>query len=273
MKKAGLAYYLATALLVCFGSPPLFSQEQLEPEEIIERFAARESEFLKLWNQYTYTQDVLIEVLNEMGRVVEQKRLEFEVYFTSDGERKTRLVDEQGQLRSIGISEQDMQDFVELQPFVLTTEQLPNYDINYEGTEWVDELHTYIFDVEPKEIEDGKRYFEGRVWVDDLDLQIVRSKGKIVPDYEDNKFPEFEMLRQQVDGEHWFPVWIKADDHLTFGNFWNRRSVHVREWITLEDFQKYEVGTSIRYVGPEGEPEADTTSDEDSSSDEDPENR
>jgi len=264
MRKIGRPYVLAVALLFLKSSPVLVAQEELKPEEIIERFAAKESEFLKLWNQYTYRQDVLIEVLNDMGRVVEQKRLEFEVYFTNQGERKTRLVDEQGELRSIGITEEDMQDFIELQPFVLTTEHLPDYDIEYKGTEWVDELHTYIFDVKPKKIEKGKRYFEGRVWVDDLDLQIVRTKGKIVPDYRDNKFPEFETLRQQVDGENWFPVWIKADDHLTFGNFWNRRSVHVREWITLEDFQKYEVGTSIRYVGPETGEETDSSSEPES---------
>ena len=111
----------------------------------------------------------------------------------------------------------------------------------------MDEINTYVFDVKPRKVKSGKRYFKGRIWVDDLDLQIVKTRGKIVPDYRDNKFPEFETIRQQVDGAYWFPVWTKADDHLEFGSFYQKRRVHVREWITYEDFKKLEVDTSIRY--------------------------
>lgn len=234
-------------LLFFFGQPAGGSQTRPDPQQIIERFAAKESEFQKVWNQYTYTQNLTVEVLNRQGNVAEQKEMVIEVFFDTKGKRKTRIVKERGELFSVQMTEQDLHDAIELQPFVLTKEELPKYDIKFKGEEWVDEINTYVFDVKPKKKREGERYFKGRIWVDDLEFQIVKTKGKIVPDLENNKFPEFVSIRQQVDGKYWFPVWIKADDHLTFGNFFNRRTVHIREWITLKNFQRFEVDTRIQF--------------------------
>ena len=254
MKKILL---LPLSLLVCVG---LGAQSELKPEEIIDRFAARKTEFKELWQQYTYTQKIVFQILDDRGEVKEQREMLVEVYFTKDGKRETRVLADRGRLRSVRVSQEDIDDAVHRQPFVLTTEELPIYRVEYRGEEQVDELYTYVFDIEPRRIQEGKRYFEGRIWVDDLDFQIVRSVGKVVPDYRDNKFPKFETLRQQVDGEHWFPVWTEADDVLRFGR---GRSVRVRELITYTDFQKFEVNTSIRYEPIEGqEPEEDAGLDE-----------
>ena len=246
--------------LLAFTS--LSAQADLRPEEIIERFASMETEFKELWQQYTYTQKIVFQVLDDRGEVQEQREMRVEVYFTKDGKRETRTLDDWGRLRSVRVSPEDIDDAVHRQPFVLTTEELPSYRVEYRGEEQVDELYTYVFDIEPRRIAEGKRYFEGRIWVDDLDFQIVRSVGKVVPDYRDNKFPRFETLRQQVDGEHWFPVWTEADDVLRFGR---GRSVRVRELITYDDFQKFEVNTSITFEPIEGEepdPEEDASPDE-----------
>lgn len=246
--------------LLFFAS--LGAQADLSPEEIIERFAAMETEFRELWQQYTYTQKIVFQVLDDRGEVKEQREMWVEVYFTKDGQRKTRTLNDRGRLRSVRVSQEDIDDAIHRQPFVLTTDQLPHYKVEYRGEEQVDELYTYVFDIEPRRLEKGKRYFEGRIWVDDLDFQIVRSVGKVVPDYRDNKFPKFETLRQQVDGEYWFPVWTEADDVLRFGR---GRSVRVRELITYENFRKFEVNTSIRYEpieGQEPEPEPEPEQDE-----------
>ena len=222
-------------------------QAGLTPEEIIERFAARESEFAEVWEHYTYNQTFIVEVLSDRDRVKEKMTIEMEIYFTADGERKMRILSERGALYSLSLTDEDIDDAVNLQPFALTREQLPSYKVDYEGVERVDELDTYVFDVKPKRIEKGKRYFEGRIWVDQLDLQIVRTVGKAVPDLGNNKFPRFETIRQQIDGHNWFPVWTHADDHLKFGSFLNRNTVHIRQWILYRDFQKFEVGTSIKF--------------------------
>lgn len=228
--------------LLYFSS--LCAQTDLKPEEIIQRFAAMETEFQELWQQYTYTQNIAYQVLDEQGEVREQREMWVEIYFTEDGKRETRILDDRGRLQSVRVTQEDIDDAVHRQPFVLTTASLPDYRIAYFGEEQVDELYTYVFDIEPRRIAKGERYFEGRIWVDNLDFQIVRSVGKVVPDYDDNKFPKFETLRQQIDNKFWFPVWTEADDILRFSR---SQSVRVRQLITYENFKKFEVNTSIRY--------------------------
>ncbi len=232
-------------LLLIIPGLNLRAAEDLDPEEIIKRFAAKELEFKKVWEQYTYTQHILFQVLSLDGEVREEQEMSVEVYFTSDGKRKTRTLKERGKLRSLRVSKEDLDDAIYRQPFVLTTEELPNYRIEYRGEKLIDELYTYEFDVEPREIKKGQRYFKGRIWVDDIDFQIVMTRGKVVPDYSDNKFPRFETVREQIDGDYWFPTWTEADDILQFG----QRRVRIRELITYENFKKFEVNTSIKY-GP-----------------------
>ena len=223
----------------------LKAAQDLDPEDIIKRFAAKEAEFKEVWEKYTYTQHILFQVLSLDGEVREEQELRVEVYFTSDGKRKTRTLEERGKLRSLRVSKEDLDDAIYRQPFVLTTLELPNYRIEYRGEKLIDELYTYEFDVEPRQIKKGQRYFKGRIWVDDIDFQIVMTRGKVVPDYSDNKFPRFETVREQIDGDYWFPTWTEADDILQFG----QRRVRIRELITYENFKKFEVNTSIKY-GP-----------------------
>jgi len=236
-------------LLLAIPGLNLRAAEDVDPEEIIKRFAAKELEFKAVWEQYTYTQHILFQILSFEGDVQEEQQMTVEVYFTSDGKRKTRTLEERGQLRSLRVSKEDLDDAIYRQPFVLTTLELPNYRIEYRGEKLIDELYTYEFDVEPRKIEKGQRYFKGRIWVDDIDFQIVMTRGKVVPDYSNNKFPKFETVREQIDGDYWFPTWTEADDILQFG----QRRVRIRELITYENFKKFEVNTSIKYGPIEGE--------------------
>ncbi len=238
-------------LLVAIPGLNLRAAQDPDPEEIIKRFAAKEAEFKEVWEKYTYTQHILFQVLSLDGEVREEQEMRVEVYFTSDGKRKTRTLEERGKLRSLRVSKEDLEDAIYRQPFVLTTEELPQYKIEYRGEKLVDELYTYVFDVEPRKIKKGQRYFKGRIWVDDIDFQIVMTRGKVVPDYSDNKFPKFETVREQIDGDYWFPTWTEADDILRFG----QRQVRIRELITYEDFRKFEVNTSIQYESIGGEEE------------------
>lgn len=218
------------------------------PDEIIERFAAKEAEFSRIWQQYTYTQHIVFQVIGRSGKVAEQQLMTVEVFFTGEGKREVRTLEDRGSLRSVRVTKEDIEDAVHRHPFVLTTDQLPEYKIEYKGKERVDELNTYVFEVKPRKIRRGERYFRGRIWVDDLDFQIVMTRGKVVPDYGNNKFPEFETVREQIDGRYWFPTWTKADDVLRFGSaLGGYRQVHVRQLITYKNFQKFEVGTSIQY--------------------------
>jgi len=59
------------------------------------------------------------------------------------------------------MTEQDIDDIENRLPFVLTSDEIPEYNILYVGLQQQDELHCYVFDVAPKEIVGKKRYFQG----------------------------------------------------------------------------------------------------------------
>jgi hypothetical protein len=99
-----------------------------------------------------------------------------------------------------------------------------------------DELDCNVFSVKPKKIKSDQLYFQGKIWVDDRDLQIVRTIGKVVPQ-KDNKFPEFETIRQMIDNKYWFPVWTHAEGFLKFSA---DEVVQLEETITYEDYKRFQ---------------------------------
>jgi TonB family protein len=105
-----------------------------------------------------------------------------------------------------------------------------------------------VFDVTPKVMpkKTTDRMFAGRVWVDDQDLQIVKSKGKGVPETKNNKFPIVETYRQQVDGKYWFPVYAYADDDIIFENGTDLR---IRMRVKYTDYVVGHAKVKITEVG------------------------
>lgn len=223
------------------------------PEEIIKRFAAKETEFAKARDQYTYRQDVKVQTLD--GNTVDGEYHEvFDVMFDDKGHRIENVVfAPQSNLTKIFMSQEDFQDIRHRLPFVLTEEDLPEYNILYVGQQKEDELQCYVFDIAPKKIEGKKRYFQGRVWVDNHDFQIVKTYGKTVPDIrqkhgdQENLFPKFTTWRQQIDGQYWFPVYTKADDELHF----KLEDVHIKEIVKYEDYKRFGANSKILYEGRE----------------------
>src|SRR2546423_4042236 len=220
----------AVAAVIVFAVPA-FSQEGplsndqpkgLTSDQIIQKFAAKEKEFKEARDNYTFRQDVKVQTLD--GKTVTGEYREvFDVTYDNQGKHLENVVfAPQTTLTEILMSPEDLQDIRHLLPFVLTTEEIPEYDILYVGQQQEDELHCYVFDVAPKRIEKNKRYFQGRIWVDDQDFQIVKTTGKSVPDIkimkkkklEENLFPRFTTWREQIDGKYWFPTFSSADDTL-----------------------------------------------------------
>jgi hypothetical protein len=231
------------------------SKPKPDIQEIIRRFAAKEEQFKKARENYTYRQIVKVQELSPEGEVGGTYEIDSDIIFTPDGTRTEKVVYAPlSTLRRISISPEDERDLRSIQPFVLTTEDLPKYNIEYQGRQKVDELSTYVFKVGPKQLEKGQRYFEGMVWVDDRDYQIVKTYGKAVPDIrkngEENLFPRFETYRQQIDGKYWFPTWTGADDTLYFANGPQR----IRMLVRYEDYKQFKSQTTITYGGEADQP-------------------
>ena len=221
-------------------------------DEIIQKFAAKEKEFKLAREKYTWRQSVSVATVD--GDTVDGEYKEvFDVLFDATGKRIEQVVfAPQSTLERIQMTPEDMQDIRKLMPFVLTSDEIPEYNIKYVGQQKEDELNTYVFDISPKQIEKGKRYFEGRVWVDDHDLQIVKTFGKAVPDIKkgknnENLFPKFTTWRQQIDGQYWFPTYTKADDELHF----SIGDVHTRQIIKYTNYKRFGSAVKITYDGQE----------------------
>jgi len=221
------------------------AKKDLQPEEIIKAFTAKESEFYEAWINYYYRQVASIKVLSVDGAPAnEAMTLVFDVVFLDDGTREVKLTERTGRLRSVMWTPDDQDVITNYQPFALTAKDLPNYNLDYEGKERVDELDTYVFSVKPKSTKDGKLHFQGKIWVDDTDLQIVRTVGKVVPQTQDSQFPEFETLRQLVDKKYWFPVWSHANSVLDFRN----SRVRIEETITYEGFKQFKSSVVVKPI-------------------------
>lgn len=220
-------------------------------DQIIQRFAAKEKQFKEARDNYTFRQDVRVQTLD--GKTVTGEYREvFDVTYDNQGKHLENVVfAPQNTLEEIMMSPEDLQDIRHLLPFVLTTEEIPEYDILYVGQQQEDELHCYVFDIAPKKIEGKKRYFQGRIWVDDQDLQVVKTSGKTVPDIRkknnENLFPKFTTWREQVDGQYWFPAYTLADDTLHF----KVNDVHIKEIVKYTDYKRFGSNTKITYEGKE----------------------
>lgn len=222
-------------------------------QQIIDQFTAKESVFRQAMANYTYERSVKVETIDDDGKVDGQYFQVTDISFDPDGKRFEHVVlAPASSLERIQMSPADFQDIEQRLPFVLTKEDVAQYDLTYVGKQNVDEVGTYVFDVRPKVIEKNKRYFQGRIWVDQHDLQIVVTNGKNVPDdtrkgHEDLS-PPFTTYRQQIDDKYWFPVYTKGEGvlHFSGGSGYLSQDVHIRETLKYTNYKKF--SSTIRVI-------------------------
>jgi hypothetical protein len=238
------AIFAATMFAADSGKEP--SQTQID--DIIQKFSSKETAFAKARENYIYKQSAKIQLLDDAGNLTNEKWEEVtEVTFTGEGRRSEHVIHSPvATLQRITMDPGDLEDIRHTQPFVLTSDELPNYWVRYLGRQKVDEIGTYVFAVKPKKIEPNKRYFSGEVWVDDQDLQIVKSYGRGVGQQrrgEDHQYPKFETYREQIDGKYWFPTYTIANDTLHFQN----EDVRIKQTIKYEDYKQFKSDIKITY--------------------------
>jgi hypothetical protein len=216
-------------------------------DQIIQQFAAHEAEFKTERDNFTYTQTFTVQTLDDAGRPDGEYKMTSDITFSPDGKRYENVTyAPQPTLERITLSPQDFADLENVQPFVLTSAELPKYNVTYAGRQAVDAIGTYVFDVAPKTLEKNQRYFQGRIWVDDRDLEIVKTDGKAVPDIRkgsnENVFPRFETYRENIEGHYWFPTYTRSDDFLHFSS----GDVHIRMSVRYTNYKRFRV--SIRLL-------------------------
>lgn len=243
------------SLALLNGAEPI-SQPKIPVEQIIDQFVAKETEFARAREAYTYRQSVKLTEYSAANRPAGRWELVQDIIFGPNRERTERVVYAPvANLQRIQLSPQDMQDLRDVQPFVMTKENRHEYDVDYLGPQQVDEIETYVFSVKPKKMEKGERYFQGQVWVDQRDLQIVKTFGKgvgVLKKNEDQAFPAFETYRDQIDGKYWFPIYTIAEDTLEFKS---GMRVPIKLIIKYEDYKRYGAESDITFGEVVDDPE------------------
>ncbi len=234
--------------------------------QIIERMGAREAAFEHARDQYTFRQTVKMDTVNDDTNRADGEWQEVtDITYDNAGHRVEHVVFAPGNtIERVIITENDINDIKYRLPFILTTPQLPEYNLNYLGQQHVDTLDTYVLDVAPKELVKGHRYFQGKVWVDKQDLEIVMVNGMNVPQitrpgHEDIS-PPFTTYYQQIDGKYWFPTYTRAEGVLHFPaqNEALGQDVHLRATVKYTDYKRYHTSVTIEYAGKKIDSEPET---------------
>ncbi len=226
-------------------------------DEILKRMAAQETTFQKAREGYAYRQTIKVETLD--GDTVDGEYQQvFDSSFDDKGNRiKNVVFAPQTTITRIYMGPSDMYELEDGYQFTLGVEEVGQYNLLYAGQQQEDELHCYVFDVAPKEIVGKNRYFQGRIWLDDRDFQIVKSRGKFVPEKHLNKkgkgnedlHPIFTTWREQIDGKYWFPTYTSTDDTLHFVN----QDVHIKTVVKYSNYQQFGSNVKITYDGKDVE--------------------
>src|SRR5205085_8411164 len=234
----------------------------VDVDRIIRAFTQKETEFRKALNEYEFKRDAVIQTIGWGGQISGEYHRTSRFVFDDSGKRYEKILFfPMPTVAGLAITPQDIEDLAGVQTFALEASKINDYSFAYVGTEKLDELNTYVFDVTPKVLSDKSRldalkrsnseggYFEGRIWVDDQDFQIVKARGKSVPQFK-QRFPTFETYREQIDGKYWFPTYTYADDTLTFKG---GDSIHFRMRIRFTDFERLRGRATVVEEGKPGE--------------------
>jgi len=231
---------------------------QAEIERIIKTFTAKETQFRHALNEYSFKRDAVLQSLGMGGQVTGEYHRVSLFTFDDAGTRYEKI--SYFPMPSFNqVTQEDLEDLGGVQPFALEPAKIPQYDFKYVGKDKIDELSLYVFDVTPKVIPDPKkskeRFFLGRIWVDDQDLQIVKTRGKGVPETKSNKFPIVETYREQIDGRYWFPTYSYADEELIFDK---GDPLHIRMKVRYSDFELARAKVKIIEIDDPNAPKQET---------------
>ncbi len=142
---------------------------------------------------------------------------------------------------------EDFADIRNVDPFLLTSDEVSLYEGQYKGEETVDGVKCFVEYIRPRQILSSQRFFEGTLWVRESDLAVIRSEGQAVPQIEtlkeQNLFPHFTTLRREIDGKWMFPFYTFADDTLFFRD-WPQ---HIRILVRYMNYKRFGAESTVTF--------------------------
>jgi muconolactone delta-isomerase len=213
----------------------MLSRQGVDVEQVVRAIAAKETAFRRELNNYAFKRDAVIQQIGFGGQIGGEYHRVSNFTFDDSGNIIEKIIF--APMPTLAPSQNDVEDLGTIETYVLEASKIDQYSFAYVGKEWIDELNTYVFDINPKVMPTNKsqgRFFQGRIWVDDQDMQVVKARGKSVPEGKE-RFPTFEYYREQIDGHYWFPSYTYADDSLVLPT---GEVFHVRLRIRFTDYER-----------------------------------
>lgn len=216
----------------------------MPPEEILRRVGQSEDAVSLALGDFTYKKTIRLEEFGADGKPSGRAEVVTQMTVEADGSRRPRPVGRTESTLRYGALDPDTLDVLGRMPvFPFATPQLSKYDITYQAAEPVDDLMTYVFKVEPKQLSRTAAYFSGVIWVDDRDFAVVKTYGKWATEtgeitLTNLPFTFYETYRQYVANKYWMPAYSRSDGFLGGGD----ARVPVRLTIRWEDFKPINAG-------------------------------
>ena len=237
-----------------FGQATSFAKSDLsqaEIDKIVAKFTQNERLFRQALNIYAFNRNATWQTIGMGTQITGTFKRDSFMTFDQAGNRIEKILFAPiSTLTEIVVTQADIENLGGLDPFAIEPAHIDKYKFTFLGKEKIDELDLLVFDVAPKVMpkaeKNGLQLFLGRIWVDDRDLLIVKSKGKAVPEWKDERFPVIETWRENIDGKYWFPSFSSSDDELVFKN---GQAVKIKVRVKYTD---YRVGrTDVKIIDEE----------------------
>src|SRR6058998_1719441 len=122
------------------------SISQAEAEKIIGFFTAKEAEFRRALNSYSFKRDALVQSIGMGGQVVGEYHRVSVFTFDDQGNRFEKIgFFPMATLQGVSITNEDLEDLGGVNPFALEAARISQYNFKYVGKERIDELDLYVF--------------------------------------------------------------------------------------------------------------------------------
>jgi hypothetical protein len=85
-----------------------------------------------------------------------------------------------------------------------------NYQFEYVRREFIGQIRTLVFDVQPRK--GGEGTFKGRIWVEDQEYNIVRFNGTYGPSTATKMYFHFDSWREYMGPGLWLPAYVYTEE-------------------------------------------------------------
>jgi Zn-dependent protease with chaperone function len=194
-------------------------QASEKSKEIAGRIFSREAKFIQDLKSYTPMAETYIQEFNrdqELGQVPSSDK-----YFIGRLVMKNGIenLSFQNQKSSSRFILEKLNSFYKMNYVALGFMQMvyipgfdqQNYDLKFIHQEFLGEIRTLVFDVNPKPKLKGS-HFLGRIWVEDQDYTIVRFNGTYLPQRRLNFYFHFDAWRTNMRPGIWLPAFIYTEE-------------------------------------------------------------